>query len=55
MADKFQHFDTDNSGFIDKSELQQIFLQIFGDQEEFELDEIMNQIDTNHSGKIDFT
>ncbi|XP_024382928.1 calcium-dependent protein kinase 17 [Physcomitrium patens] len=49
----FQHFDTDNSGYITIYELQEAMeKQGMGDPET--LQEIINEVDTDHDGRIDY-
>ena len=50
----FRRFDVDNSGVIDKHELS-LLLQTLGEKPTHaELDQMMKEMDTNHSGDIDY-
>eukprot|EP01025_Chloroclados_australasicus_P049366 TRINITY_DN5618_c1_g1_i1.p1 TRINITY_DN5618_c1_g1~~TRINITY_DN5618_c1_g1_i1.p1 ORF type:complete len:498 (-),score=89.57 TRINITY_DN5618_c1_g1_i1:1369-2862(-) len=50
----FQHFDTDNDGCISRSELEVALKQHFGDIQENELETIIEEVDKNHNGTIDY-
>ena len=57
MLDLFKTLDTDNSGTISKKELIQGFEMLYFDEIndiESEVNKIMNQVDIDHSGEIDY-
>jgi len=49
----FKEFDKDNDGFINKKELKQLLAKWNVNVTNEELDDMMNDIDTNKDGKID--
>ncbi|XP_057974282.1 calcium-dependent protein kinase 29 [Malania oleifera] len=49
----FRHFDTDDSGFITREELRQAMSQ-YGISDEATIDEILDDVDTNKDGKINY-
>merc|ERR1712087_673049 len=50
----FKQVDTDNSGFIDKEELQAVLQKLGGDVSEEEVQKCYEELDENDDGKIDF-
>ena len=53
-AKLFHERDTDGSGFLEHSEMDSIFIQMFGEGVDTKiLDEIMESTDTNHDGVVD--
>jgi len=58
MMNVFKAIDTDNNGALSREELINGFSQIFGEGQENieeEVDKIMSNVDTDHSGEIDYT
>lgn len=59
MKEIFKSLDTDNNGTLSREELIQGFSQLFGDTYgediEEEVTKIMDEVDINHSGAIDYT
>lgn len=58
MITTFQSLDSDNSGTLSREELIRGFEQLYGTQVEdveAEVDRIMEQVDTDRSGEIDYT
>lgn len=53
IAEKFMEIDQDKSGFIDKEELTEAFMQMGIPCPN--IDDILEKVDTNKSGRIDFT
>ncbi|XP_049385259.1 calcium-dependent protein kinase 17-like [Solanum stenotomum] len=49
----FQYFDKDHSGYISREELEQA-LREFGMDDENDLREIINEVDTDHDGRINY-
>nr|GMD97449.1 calcium-dependent protein kinase 29 [Ipomoea batatas]GME00110.1 calcium-dependent protein kinase 29 [Ipomoea batatas] len=49
----FQHFDKDDSGYITREELRQAFTE-YGMGDEATIDEILNDVDTNKDGNINY-
>ncbi|XP_009627412.1 calcium-dependent protein kinase 17-like [Nicotiana tomentosiformis] len=49
----FQYFDKDHSGYISREELEQA-LREFGMNDENDLREIINEVDTDHDGRINY-
>ncbi|KAF3618327.1 Calcium-dependent protein kinase 17 [Capsicum annuum] len=49
----FQYFDKDHSGYISREELEQA-LREFGMDDENDLKEIINEVDTDHDGRINY-
>ncbi|KAK8595967.1 hypothetical protein V6N13_000635 [Hibiscus sabdariffa] len=49
----FQHFDTDNSGFITTEELEQA-LREYGMHDGRDIKEILSEVDTDHDGRINY-
>mmetsp|Transcript_9305 Transcript_9305/g.21267 ORF Transcript_9305/g.21267 Transcript_9305/m.21267 type:complete len:466 (+) Transcript_9305:83-1480(+) len=54
FRDKFDTFDSDGSGQISIAELGQVFTLVGADHTEEELAEIVEMIDTDHNGTVDF-
>jgi len=54
LKDAFALFDTDDSGTISKSELQQLMKRLGKTLSELELDSMMNEADTDGNNEIDF-
>lgn len=58
MTDFFRALDTDQNGTLSKEELKQGFAELFGNSVEnidSEIDRIMNEVDINKSGEIDYS
>lgn len=56
LARKFREIDKDNSGAIETAELVSAFKAVYGNKyTEEAIGDIINKIDSNGSGKIDFT
>ncbi|CAG9322054.1 unnamed protein product [Blepharisma stoltei] len=58
MIEVFKSLDSDNSGTLSRSELIEGYQRLFGDTTEdveAEVDRIMQQVDTNQSGEIDYS
>ena len=53
----FHAFDTNKDGFLSRDELIQIYIQLFGDKTiaHIEINRIINQVDLNQNGVIDYT
>ena len=54
LLNTFRSFDMDNDGFVDATDLRQMFDEFGIDVENEEIDEIIERIDQNANGKIDF-
>lgn len=50
----FHHFDTENSGYITKESLTEVFHREGRPMKEGEVSKIMSDVDPNHKGKINF-
>eukprot|EP00358_Blepharisma_japonicum_P004666 CAMPEP_0202947822 /NCGR_PEP_ID=MMETSP1395-20130829/12324_1 /ASSEMBLY_ACC=CAM_ASM_000871 /TAXON_ID=5961 /ORGANISM="Blepharisma japonicum, Strain Stock R1072" /LENGTH=412 /DNA_ID=CAMNT_0049649377 /DNA_START=164 /DNA_END=1402 /DNA_ORIENTATION=- len=58
MLEVFKSLDSDNSGTLSRSELIEGYQKLFGDTTEdveADVDRIMQQVDTNQSGEIDYS
>jgi calcium-dependent protein kinase len=58
MQEAFKSIDTDNSGTLSREELIEGYCRLFGEEVEdieAEVDRIMSEVDTDHSGEIDYT
>jgi calcium-dependent protein kinase len=55
LAEKFKSIDKDGSGMLDKEELTEAYKTIYGMVNEEAISHIIDTIDVNGSGKIDFT
>jgi calcium-dependent protein kinase len=58
MQEAFKSIDTDNSGTLSREELIEGYSKLFGEEVEdieTEVDRIMTEVDTDHSGEIDYT
>jgi len=58
MQEAFKSIDTDNSGTLSREELIEGYSKLFGEEVEdieTEVDRIMAEVDTDHSGEIDYT
>ncbi|GAB4828379.1 Calcium-dependent protein kinase 29 [Ancistrocladus abbreviatus] len=53
LFEAFQYFDKDGSGFITRDELRQAMTQ-YGMGDEATIDEILNDVDTNRDGRINY-
>ncbi|KAK9799009.1 hypothetical protein WJX73_003308 [Symbiochloris irregularis] len=50
----FERFDTDDSGFITKDKFFKVYEQLFVDANPERMEEVFNQLDTNHNGHVDY-
>jgi calcium-dependent protein kinase len=55
LAMKFNEIDKDRSGVIDRSELIDAYKSLYQVVEDEPIERILNNLDTNGSGKVDFT
>ncbi|KAL2895315.1 Calcium-dependent protein kinase 29 [Bienertia sinuspersici] len=53
LYNTFQYFDKDNSGYITRDELKQVMTE-FGMGDDATIDEILNDVDTNKDGRINY-
>ena len=54
LRDAFAVFDSDGSGFIDRSELKKLMANLGQALTDGELDDMMDEVDTNGDGEISF-
>ena len=54
LKDAFAVFDSDGSGFIDRSELKKLMANLGQALTDGELDDMMDEVDTNGDGEISF-
>jgi len=51
----FAKLDTNQDGFLERSEIANGFKEIYGEVAEEEIDEVMNLADMNGNGRLDFS
>lgn len=54
LKEVFFEYDNDNSGYLTRTEIKQLILKIDKSYEDYYLDKMVNRLDTNKDGQIDF-